>query len=120
MEQNNPYKIDDFPVVQDVDVAFNHYPDEWFKKILNQGAPLLLQKEIMMANKIFFHGGKLPLREDLDKDYVIRGVRMFKAVVGSYAPKHEHKEIVCAMILKNICEEIKDEGHPTVIRNTKR
>ena len=93
----------EFPEVRDVDIAFGGYPKDLFKKVLGVELSREDEKWKTKVNKIFFNGGSLDLNHELSKEYINSGVRMFKAVIGSFEPKHEEKEHVCAVILKNIC-----------------
>jgi hypothetical protein len=94
----------DFPEVDIADIAFGGYPEDWFQTILTIDCS---QKYKDMASSLFFNGGKVPVNKELPEDYRIRGLRILKAVMGSFAPKHEHKEQVCGTILKSLCH--KDE-----------
>jgi len=93
----------EFPEVTDADIAFGNYPRDWFKKILGEKTENL-QKMKKLFSDLFFTGGQIPVNKKLGKDYVENGIRIFKAIAGSYSPKHEDKEEVCAVILKAICE----------------
>lgn len=93
-----------FPDVTDADMAFGGYPRDWFAEVMKRELPRDYRKWADLMEELFFHGGKVPLNESLDKDYVSRGLRMLHAVMGSFEPKHEHKEQVCAQILYAICK----------------
>jgi hypothetical protein len=95
----------DFPNVDAAGMVFCGYPREWFDDVMKRENPVDYQKWADLMESLFFSGGTLPINEQLDKDYVSRGIRILKAVMGSFEPKHEHKEKVCALILKAICDE---------------
>lgn len=59
-----------------------------------------------MFNHLFYHGGSIRLKSDVDSGYVRRAVPYIKALIRSFAPKHEEKEAVCAMILDEIADDI--------------
>lgn len=94
----------EFPEVTQAAAVFGNYPKEWFKKTLEDTRKEGIDKEyISMANKLFFDGGELDINDSLDKDYISKGLLLLRAVLGSYAPKHEHKEIVAAKIIESLC-----------------
>jgi hypothetical protein len=92
----------EFPDVSDVDVSFGGYPKDFFNKALQKESP---EKYQNMAQSLFFSGGKLNLNDDLPDEYVTKGIRILKAIIGSFTPKHEHKIHVCGVILNAICKE---------------
>lgn len=93
----------EIPEVTDPAMVFGGYNEDWFHSVLKMsekdGDPLFVRK----ASDLFFHGGTVDLDESLPKDYLTRGTRMVKCVLGSFAPKHEHKQAVVGYILQNIC-----------------
>jgi hypothetical protein len=91
-----------FPEVTDVDIAFGNYPEKWFQKMLQENSP---RKYKEMASNLFFNGGDVPFNEDLPVVYLNNGFRILRTVLGSFKPKHEHKEHVAGVVLKNICEK---------------
>jgi hypothetical protein len=93
----------EFPNVTGADIAFGGYDKAWFKKTLAI-EELPEDKEFEgMATQLFFSGGSVAINKDLPEEYVSKGLRILKAVLGSFEPKHEHKEKVCGLILKSIC-----------------
>ena len=97
-------KIKDFPEVSDADVAFGGYPKDWFKKVLTNGIEDKDRKWNDLFIRLFFEGGSVPVNREYPKEYTDKGLRMLKAVMGSFEPAHEDKKVVCAVILKNLCE----------------
>lgn len=91
----------DFPEVTDVNIAFGGYPQDWFSETLKLPEDSKYSKA---ASKLFFNGGSIDINESLPEDYKNRGIRLFKAIFGSFKPKHEHKEHVCGLILKSLCD----------------
>jgi len=57
-----------------------------------------------LFDEMFFRGLKSPLKykDGLDPEWVTRVARYTRALMRSYAPKHENKEAVCAMLLSEI------------------
>ena len=102
----------DFPPVTDADVAFGGFPAEWFYDTLKTHDEKSSRKWDDMASKLFFSGGKVPTNKGLPEEYTRRGLRMLRAVLGSFRPSHEHKEAVAGLILKSICQLIEEEDRP--------
>lgn len=93
-----------FKPVSDFDIAFGTYPEDWFKKTLltcQDGNKPWEDK----ANNLFFNGGTIPTNKELPKEYITEGIRLFKAIMGSWTPKHEDKENVCGQILRSLNEK---------------
>lgn len=57
-----------------------------------------------MFNNLFFNGGNLTPKAGLPKEFVQRAVAYLTRLARSFAPKHEEKEAVCALILSEITE----------------
>lgn len=93
----------EFPEVTDVDIVFGRYPDDWFKKVLDMKEEPGDSKYNDMMEELFFKGGKIPVNESLDIQYRKKGIRILKAILDSFSPKHEEKEKVCGLILKSLC-----------------
>ena len=95
----------EFPIICDVDVCFGNYPTDFFDKVLKNATENGVDKKYTsMAESLFFKGGTVPLNKNLDKEYIRNGTRMLKCILGSFNPKHEHKELVCGAILQAICK----------------
>jgi len=57
-----------------------------------------------LFSKLFFSGGKIAFKSDIDEEYKRRVWNYCKAFMGSWEPKHEHKEAICAMLMSEILE----------------
>jgi hypothetical protein len=99
----------DFPEVTDVDIAFGGYSKDWFKKVLTQPSH---RKYENMASSLFFNGGTVPVNKNLPEEYKTRGLRILRAVIGSFEPSHEDKKYVCGVILESLCHDKKDDSNP--------
>ncbi|NPV00020.1 MAG: hypothetical protein HPY53_01440 [Brevinematales bacterium] len=99
----------DFPEVTDVEIAFGGYPKEWFKKILDDNHTGDFNEMETLFSNLFYHGGNIPVNKKLPKDYISKGIRLLKAIMGSFAPKHEEKERVCAVILKALNSDLMEK-----------
>jgi len=64
------------------------------------------------ANQMFsrlFGGGRIMIKPEADTEFVRRGIPYLKALLSSYALKHEEKEAICAMILDEIADDVLPE-----------
>lgn len=55
-----------------------------------------------MFSTLFYSGGKLVLRKNIQEDYRNAVYGYFRSLIGSFAPKHEDKTVICAMLLDEI------------------
>jgi hypothetical protein len=100
-----PFERLTFPKVENAAMAFGQYDNEWFKSVMAIEPLPGDSKWEDVAMDIFYKGGTVPINMELDKEYLQLGMRMFSTVIGSWNPKHEHKQKVCGLILKSICEK---------------
>jgi len=59
-----------------------------------------------MASTLFFSGGKIIPKKDIDETTYKNGLRYLKKWLGSWDPKHEAKELVAGYILSRIAEGV--------------
>lgn len=95
-----------FPKVDGIDIAFPTFHTD---KILLEEAERLgfgdhYNPYNKLFSKLFFSGGKVTFKQGLDEDFKKRVWNYLRAFMGSYSPKHEHKEAICAYLLSHICE----------------
>lgn len=57
-----------------------------------------------LASRLFFEGGKVKFKKDVPEDFRKAAWAYMRAFMGSFAPKHEHKTAICALLLSEICE----------------
>ena len=57
-----------------------------------------------LFSKLFFSGGKLNFKKDLDEAFKSKAVPYLKAFMGSFEPRHEEKEAISAMLLSELVE----------------
>jgi len=57
-----------------------------------------------LFSNLFFKGGKLNFKKNLDPDFKAAAVPYLKAFMGSFEPKHEHKEAICALLLSELVD----------------
>ena len=61
------------------------------------------------ANQMFgrlFSGGRIMIKPEADTEFVRRVIPYLKALLSSFAMKHEEKEAICAMILDEIADDV--------------
>ncbi len=64
------------------------------------------------ANQMFgrlFSGGRIMIKPEADTEFVRRVIPYLKALLNSYALKHEEKEAICAMLLDEIADDVLPE-----------
>lgn len=57
-----------------------------------------------LFSKLFFNGGKVEFKKDLPGDFKINAWSYCRAFMGSFEPKHEEKEAICAMLMSELLE----------------
>ena len=62
-----------------------------------------------LFSSLFFRGGELMFKPDLDEGFKSVALPYLKAFMGSFEPKHEEKEAIAAMILSEMVVEPKDK-----------
>lgn len=55
-----------------------------------------------LFSKLFFEGGKIQYKPDVDEEFLIRAWTYCRTFMGSFEPKHEHKEAICAMLMSEV------------------
>lgn len=57
-----------------------------------------------LFSKLFFSGGQITFKENLDPDFKTKAWTYTRAFMRSFEPKHEEKEAICAMLLSELVE----------------
>lgn len=57
-----------------------------------------------LFSQLFFSGGKVEFKEGLDETFKVKAWSYCRALMGSFSPKHEEKEAVCAMLMSELLE----------------
>lgn len=57
-----------------------------------------------LFSKLFFNGGSINFKQDIDEEYRKRVWYYLRSFMGSFSPKHEHKDAICAMLMEEILE----------------
>ena len=55
-----------------------------------------------LFSSLFFSGGKLNFKADLPEQFKKDATLYLRSFMGSFAPKHEEKEAICAMLLSEL------------------
>ena len=57
-----------------------------------------------LFSELFFSGGKVEFKKDLPEDFKKNAWAYCRAFMGSFAPKHEDKEAICALLMSELLE----------------
>ena len=57
-----------------------------------------------LFSNLFFNGGKLNLKKELDEKFRQKALSYLFIFMRSYEPSHEDKEAICAMILSELVD----------------
>jgi len=57
-----------------------------------------------LFSQLFFRGGKLNFKNDIDEGFKGRALPYLKSFMSSFEPKHEEKEAICALLLSELVE----------------
>ena len=55
-----------------------------------------------LFSELFFNGGNFEFKKDVDEDFKAKAWPFCKGFMGSWDPKHEHKEAVCALLMSEL------------------
>jgi hypothetical protein len=55
-----------------------------------------------LFSDLFFNGGKVKFKDEIDQDFKEKAWPYLKSFMGSFEPKHEHKEAICALLLSEL------------------
>ena len=94
----------DFPKLSDVDVVFGAVNTD--KTLLEEAKRRGFYggntRHNSLFSELFFNGGKLDFKNDLDEDFKKKVLPYLKSFMGSFSPRHEDKEAISAMLLSEI------------------
>lgn len=95
-----------WPVLKDSDIIFSTLDVD--PKLLEEAQRWGFDKEDnpynQLAGNLFAGKGRITFKENLNPMFKERATRYLRALMHSFAPKHEHKEAVCALILSELVE----------------
>jgi hypothetical protein len=55
-------------------------------------------------SQLFFNGGRVNFKSNIDKEFKKTAWAYCRAFMGSWEPKHEEKEAICALIMSELLE----------------
>lgn len=94
-----------FPKVTNLDMAFGPEVNPQLESALLEEAKKRDQKREIEKGKakfkeLFYSGGEIQLRGDVKGTWKEDAWLWCRAFMGSFNPKHEHKELICAMLIE--------------------
>jgi hypothetical protein len=57
-----------------------------------------------LFSDLFFKGGDIKFKDGLDEDFKNEAWKYCRSFMGSFMPKHEEKEAICAMLMSELLE----------------
>jgi hypothetical protein len=87
-----------FPEVTKADLVFPTFNTP--KVLVEEAEKRNPQKGIEKFNQLFYNGGEIKLKADVEGTWKQNAFLYARSLMGSFVPKHEHKELVCAMIFE--------------------
>ena len=63
-----------------------------------------------LFSKLFYNGGKVIFKKEIDDEKRDKIWYYLRAFMGSWSPKHQDKEAICAMLMSEILEPKLDEN----------
>lgn len=70
------------------------------RDLLEEAESRDLEKGREKFNELFFSGGEIKLKSDVKDTWKEKAIKFALALMRSFAPKHEDKEAVCALIFE--------------------
>ena len=89
----------EYPEVTQADMYFPLFSVP--KEILGLYGKIRPRKGIEKFNKLFFEGDKVNPQNDIKGTWKEKALLFALALIGSWSPKHEHKEFVCGLIFEH-------------------
>ncbi len=87
-----------FPVVTGVDIAFSTF--NTIPELLEEAKKRSPKKGMQKFSELFFSGGKIELQKDVKGTWKNNAFLYAKALMSSWGPKHQDKELVVGMIFE--------------------
>ena len=87
-----------FPEVKEVDLAFPTF--DTIEELLEEAKKRNPKKGMKKFSDLFFLGGEITLQEDVKGTWKENAYVYARALMGSWSPKHQHKELVVGMIFE--------------------
>lgn len=95
-----------FPEVTGLDMAFSTFRaiPELLAEAKEKGFYCKSTEYNKLFSSLFFSGGKVKFKKSIDDDFKNKAWNYCRAFMGSWEPKHEEKEAICALIMSEILE----------------
>jgi hypothetical protein len=87
-----------FPEITEVDLVFSTL--DTIKELLEEAEKRNPKKGIKKFRELFYSGGKIELKKDVKGTWKQDAYIYARALMRSWSPKHEHKELVVGMIFE--------------------
>lgn len=87
-----------FPKIEKIDLAFSTLDTP--KELVEEAEKRNPTKGIDKFNDLFFNGGEIEFKNDVKGTWKEDAFLYARAMMTSFRPKHEHKEVVCGMIFE--------------------
>jgi len=87
-----------FPKVTNVDLAFPTFDTS--KELVEEAKKRNPKKGMKKFSDLFYNGGKIELQNDVKGTWKEEAYYYARALMGSWTPKHELKELVVGMIFE--------------------
>ena len=87
-----------FPEVTQIDLAFSTFDTP--KELVDEATARNPKKGMEKFSELFFNGGEVEFKEDVKGTWKENAFMYARALMGSFAPKHENKELVVGMIFE--------------------
>lgn len=89
-----------FPEVTRADIAFCTFDTP--QELVEEAEKRNPQKGMKKFSQLFFNGGNIQLQPDVEGTWKEKAYLYAYALMGSFAPKHENKELVVGMIFEEV------------------
>lgn len=95
-----------FETVSDIDMAFSTFGTDkiLLKEAKDRGFYNGNSKYNDLFSTLFFQGGKLKFKKGLDEEFKSKALPYMRCFMGSFSPRHEEKEAICALLLSELVD----------------
>ncbi len=102
-----------FPEVSGLDMAFSTFKTD--KNLLAEAKDRGFYNGHTPYNKLFsslfYEGGKIKFKKGLNEEFKNKAWKYCRSFMGSWEPKHEEKEAICAMLMSELLEPTLDKSN---------
>ena len=95
-----------YPNPTGADIAFPTYDTipELLEEAQRRGFDNHYNPYVQLFSDLFFNGGEVVFKRGINEEKQKEIWVYVRSFMGSWAPKHEHKEAICAMLMSEILE----------------